>query len=45
MMLDNYDYEKIARIVNKDKKVVYNTIHRVKQKIKEILEEEKNVTN
>lgn len=41
LMLDNYDLEKIANYLEKDKKQIDNAMQRVKVKIKDILENKK----
>lgn len=38
--IDGYNFEEIANTLNKDLKSIYNTFHRIKSKIKKIMEEE-----
>ena len=36
--MDGYSFEEIANTLNKDLKSIYNTFHRIKSKIKKIME-------
>ena len=38
--MDGYSFEEIANTLNKDLKSIYNTFHRIKSKIKKIIEED-----
>ena len=38
--IDGYSFEEIANTLNKDLKSIYNTFHRIKSKIKKIMEED-----
>lgn len=38
LKVKGYDFEEIANMLNKDVKSIYNTFHRIKQKIKRIME-------
>ena len=38
--MDGYSFEEIANTLNKDLKSIYNTFHRIKSKIKKIMDEE-----
>ena len=38
--MDGYSFEEIANTLNKDLKSIYNTFHRIKSKIKKIMEED-----
>ena len=40
MKLDGYSFEEIANTLNKDVKSIYNTFHRIKLKIKKIIDED-----
>ena len=37
LKLSNYSVEEIAKILKKDSKSIYNTIHRIKVKIRKIM--------
>ena len=41
LKLEGYDIGEIANILNKDTKVIYNTLHRIKYKIKIIMNKDK----
>lgn len=41
LKLEGYDIGEIANLLNKDTKVIYNTIHRIKYKIKLIMNKDK----
>ena len=41
LKLEGYDIGKIANLLNKDTKVIYNTLHRIKYKIKLIMNKDK----
>ena len=43
--MDGYSFEEIANTLNKDLKSIYNTFHRIKSKIKKIMEEENYFNN
>lgn len=43
LMIDNFDLEQIANYLEKDKKQIDNAMQRVKLKIKEIIEKEKQI--
>lgn len=38
MRLDGYSYEEIAKRLNKNIKAIYNTFHRIKEKVKKIID-------
>jgi len=40
LKVDGYSFEEIANTLNKDIKSIYNTFHRIKSKIKKIIEED-----
>ena len=41
LKLEGYDIGEIANLLNKDTKVIYNTLHRIKYKIKSIMNKDK----
>lgn len=41
LKLEGYDIGEIANLLNKDTKVIYNTLHRIKYKIKLIMNKDK----
>ena len=41
LKLEGYDISEIANLLNKDTKVIYNTLHRIKYKIKLIMNKDK----
>ena len=40
LKIDGYNFDEIANTLNKDIKSIYNTFHRIKAKIKKIIDED-----